>query len=54
VNKAKDLGINIDSLSNMQDLDGEFTASITEVILEGFRWIQPPLVNKKDNSYVPI
>ena len=54
VNKAKDLGINIDSLSNMQDLDGEFTASITEVILEGFRWIQPPLLNKRDNSYVPI
>jgi magnesium chelatase subunit I len=53
VNKAKDLGINIDSLSNMHDLDGEFTASITEVILEGFRWIQPPLLNKKDNSYVP-
>jgi len=54
VNKAKDLRINIESLSNMQDLDGEFTASITEVILEGFRWIQPPLLNKKDNNYVPI
>ena len=54
VNKAKDLGINIDSLFNARDLDGEFTASITEVILEGFRWIQPPLLNKKDNSYVPI
>jgi magnesium chelatase subunit I len=54
VKKAKDLGINIDSLSNMHNLDGEFTASITELILEGFRWIQPPLVNKKDNSYVPI
>ena len=54
VNKAKDLGINIDSLSNPRDLDGEFTASITEVILEGFRWIEPPLLNKKDNSYVPI
>jgi magnesium chelatase subunit I len=53
VNKAKDLGINIDSLSYLHDLDGEFTASITEVILEGFRWIQPPLLNKKDNSYVP-
>lgn len=54
VKKAKDLGINIDSLSNMHNLDGEFTASITELILEGFRWIQPPLVNKKDNSYVSI
>jgi magnesium chelatase subunit I len=54
VNKAKDLGINIDSLSYIHNLDGEFTASITEVILEGFRCIQPPLLDKKDNSYVPI
>src|ERR671921_27989 len=52
VNKAKDLGINTESLSIVHDLDGEFTASITEVILEGIRWIQPPLLNKKDNSYV--
>jgi magnesium chelatase subunit I len=52
VNKAKDLGINTESLSVVHDLDGEFTASVTEVILEGFRWIQPPLLNKKDNSYV--
>jgi magnesium chelatase subunit I len=54
INKAKDLGINIEALSYMQDLNGEFTASVTEVILEGFRWIQPPLLNKKENSYVPI
>ena len=52
VNKAKDLGISTESLSIVHDLDGEFTASVTEVILEGFRWIQPPLLNKKDNSYV--
>jgi magnesium chelatase subunit I len=52
VNKAKDLGINTESLSIVHDLDGEFTASVSEVILEGFRWIQPPLLNKKDNSYV--
>lgn len=52
VNKAKDLGINTESLSIVHDLDGEFTASVIEVILEGFRWIQPPLLNKKDNSYV--
>ena len=53
VNKAKDLGINTESLSIVDELDGEFTASVTELILEGFRWIQPPLLNKKDNSYVP-
>ena len=53
VNRAKDLGIHTESLSIVDELDGEFTASVTEVILEGFRWIQPPLLNKKDNSYVP-
>jgi magnesium chelatase subunit I len=53
MNKAKDLGINTESLSIVDELDGEFTASVTELILEGFRWIQPPLLNKKDNSYVP-
>ena len=52
VNRAKDLGIHTESLSIVDELDGEFTASVTEVILEGFRWIQPPLLNKKDNSYV--
>ena len=52
--KAKDRGINVESFSDRDELNGEFAASVVEVILEGFRWIQPPLLNKKDNSYVPV
>ena len=33
------------------DIDGEFTASVTELILEGLRWINPPLLDKKRNGY---
>jgi hypothetical protein len=32
-------------------LNGEFTASAIEVILEGLRWIDPPLLSKKENAY---
>lgn len=48
--RAKALGIKTDSIS-LQDVNGEFTASVTEVVLEGLRNIQPPLLDKKDNSY---
>jgi magnesium chelatase subunit I len=48
--RAKQLGIRTDSIA-LSDLDGEFTASVTEVVLEGLRHIQPPLLDKKDNSY---
>ncbi len=51
VERAKQLGIRTDSISLSPDLNGEFTASVTEVILEGLRHIQPPLLDKKDNSY---
>jgi magnesium chelatase subunit I len=49
--RAKSLGIRTDSISLQQDLDGEFTAAMAEVVLEGLRHIQPPLLDKKDNSY---
>ena len=44
------LGIKTDNISLSEDLDGEFTASVTEVILEGLRHTQPPLLDKKDNN----
>ena len=50
VEQARQLGIRIDYIFLSQDLDGEFTASVTEVILEGLRSIQPPLLDKKDNN----
>lgn len=49
--RAKALGVRTDIISITQDLNGEFTASVTEVILEGLRHIQPPLLDKKENSY---
>jgi magnesium chelatase subunit I len=50
VEQARQLGIQRDYILLRQDLDGEFTASMTEVILEGLRYIQPPLLDKKDNN----
>ncbi len=51
VERAKQLGINTDNISLSPDLNGEFAASVAEVILEGLRHTQPPLLDKKDNSY---
>lgn len=48
---AKRLGINSGTISLTPELDGEFTASVTEVVLEGLRHLQPPILEKKDNSY---
>jgi magnesium chelatase subunit I len=50
VNKANQLGIKTENIRITQDIDGEFVASVTEVVLEGLRWIQPPLLDKKDNN----
>ncbi|HEV8405670.1 MAG TPA: AAA family ATPase [Nitrososphaera sp.] len=51
IGRAKQLGIRSDNISLSQDLNGEFTASVIEVILEGLRYTQPPLLDRKDNSY---
>jgi hypothetical protein len=48
--QALQLGIKTDNITLSEDLDGEFTASVTEVILEGLRHTQPPLLDKKDNN----
>jgi len=50
VDKAHQLGIKTDNIRTRQDLDGEFSASAIEVVLEGLRWIQPPLLDKSDNN----
>jgi magnesium chelatase subunit I len=50
VESAKNLGIDTSSIA-IQDLNGELTAAVAEVILEGLRHIEPPLLDKKDNSY---
>ncbi|HEY3094468.1 MAG TPA: AAA family ATPase [Nitrososphaera sp.] len=51
VERARQLGIRTESISLSPDLNGEFTAAVTEVILEGLRHTQPPLLDRKDNSY---
>lgn len=51
VERAKKLGVGIDAIAIGPELDGEFAASVTEVILEGLRHVQPPVLDKKDNSY---
>jgi hypothetical protein len=50
VHQAEQLGIRTDTVAINQDLDGEFSASVVEVILEGLRWIEPPLLDKKENN----
>jgi magnesium chelatase subunit I len=50
VERAKLLGIKTENISMTQDLDGEFAAAVTEVVLEGLRWIHPPLLDRKDNT----
>jgi magnesium chelatase subunit I len=52
IEQALQLGIKTANISLSEDLNGEFTASMTEVILEGLRYTQPPLLDKRDdNSY---
>ena len=45
------MGIKIETIAVTPELNGEFTASVAEVVLEGLRHIQPPLLERKDNSY---
>ncbi|MEW6604034.1 MAG: hypothetical protein AB1351_05015, partial [Thermoproteota archaeon] len=51
VERAKQLGIRTDNIELAPSLNGEFAASVTEIILEGLRYTQPPLLERKDNSY---
>ncbi len=53
VERARHNGVKTGSIMLTPDLDGEFTASVTEVILEGMRYTNPPVLDKKDNSYGP-
>jgi magnesium chelatase subunit I len=51
VERAKQFGVRTETISITPDLNGEFTASVAEVVLEGLRHTQPPLLDRKDNSY---
>lgn len=51
---ARNLGIRNEIVCINGEKNGEFTAAATEVILEGLRWVQPPLLDRKDDSYGAI
>ena len=51
---AENLGIRREIVCIREDMNGEFTAAVTEVILEGLRWVQPPLLDRKDDCYGAI
>jgi hypothetical protein len=51
---AKSLGIRSETVRIGEEMNGEFTAAVTEVILEGLRWVEPPLLDRKDGSYGAI
>jgi magnesium chelatase subunit I len=48
---AAPFGIDVKSVKIFDDKDSEFTASVTELILEGLRWTNPPLLDKKGSLY---
>ena len=51
---ANNFGIRSEAVHIREDKNGEFTAAVTEVILEGLRWVQPPLLDRKEDSYGAI
>jgi magnesium chelatase subunit I len=51
---ANNFGIRSEAVRIREDKNGEFTAAVTEVILEGLRWVQPPLLDRKEDSYGAI
>ncbi|MEM2760117.1 MAG: AAA family ATPase [Nitrososphaerales archaeon] len=52
LDKVKKYNIESDIISIRNNLNGEFTASVTEMVLEGLRWIKPAIVDKKEKGYV--
>ena len=48
---AKNAGISSESLS-LADSDGELEASAVELVMESLRHTKPPVLEKKENSYV--
>ena len=50
VGLANHFGIATDNITISEDTDAELSASAIEVLLEGLRYTQPPILEKKDNS----
>src|SRR5215831_8617488 len=54
IEMANNFGIRTEAIRVREDKNGEFTAAVTEVILEGLRSAQPPLLDRKEDSYGAI
>jgi hypothetical protein len=52
VENVKKYNVESDIISLGDNLNGEFTASVTEIVLEGLRWLKPAIVDKKEKGYV--
>ena len=50
VGLANHFGIATDNITISEDTDAELSASTIEILLEGLRYTQPPILEKKDNS----
>ena len=50
VGLANNFGIATDNITISEDTDAELSASAIEVLLEGLRYTQPPILEKKGNS----
>ena len=48
--RLREIGLNIDIFNDMKD--PEFLASVTELILEGLRFTDPPILDRKEGNYV--
>lgn len=52
VENMKKYNVESDIILLGDNLNGEFTASVTEIVLEGLRWFTPAIVDKKEKGYV--
>lgn len=52
VEEMRKYNIRMDVISLNDNLNGEFIASVIEIVLEGLRWLKPAVVYKKEKGYV--
>lgn len=52
IENMKKYNVESDIILLGDNLNGEFTASVTEIVLEGLRWLTPAIVDKKEKGYV--
>lgn len=53
IEKTKLYHISSNSLNLDDEKDSELYSALTEIILEGLRWVKPKILDRKDAGYVP-